>query len=374
MSSRKRLPFAIVTFALLLTGIWSSVHRANRQADLGGGGLVFADVTNALGDIDTVRLSKGDGSRLTLQRTPGGWTVVERQYAADSGRVRELLLGVANLKIVEQKTSDPANYSKLGVEAPESPTAASTLLEVIAGKKAWSLIVGKSVEGRAIYVRKPADAASALAEPSLVVDPDQKRWIDRLLTDIPGANVHDISVKPATGNAYRLSRAQRGDADLVLSPIPKGRESVTAMSLDAQADTLQAFHLDDVRVVPTPAPAATDHAVYRTFDGQVFEFAGRRSADKAIVTITASRDATLAAQFPEAPAPAATPLTPAAKPAAVTPAAAPAAPKDATAERLGVRAKGVEYEIPVYKYDSLFKTQEELLEKLPGPTKKKSAK
>ena len=113
--------------------------------------------------------------------------------------MRDLALTLSNLEIVERKTSDPANYPKLGVEAPDSPTATSTLVEVVAGKKSWPLVVGKSADGRAVYVRKPAEAASALAEPSLSVDPDQKRWIDRLLTDIPGTDVHDIAVRPASG-------------------------------------------------------------------------------------------------------------------------------------------------------------------------------
>ena len=64
-------------------------------------------------------------------------------------RVRELAMSLANLKVVERKTSDPANYAKLGVEAPDTPTAASTLVEVVAGKKTWSLIVGKGARAAA---------------------------------------------------------------------------------------------------------------------------------------------------------------------------------------------------------------------------------
>ena len=43
-----------------------------------------------------------------------------------------------------------------------------------------------------------------------------------------------------------------------------------------------------MRAVPATPPAATDHATFRTFDGQVFEFAGRKEADKAWVTVTAT--------------------------------------------------------------------------------------
>ena len=151
-----------------------------------------------------------------------GWTVVEREYPADSGRVRELALGLARMKIIERKTSDPANYPKLGVEAPDTPTAASTLVEVVAGKKTWPLIVGKNAEGRAVYVRKP-DGSRQRARRTR----DQRRSGPEALDRPPahrraGAGVHDIAVKPASGPAYLLTRAKRGDADLALSPDPEG--------------------------------------------------------------------------------------------------------------------------------------------------------
>lgn len=352
MTRGKLLTLAASAALLLAAGIWLTSHRASVQADLGGG-VLFSDLKPALADIEEIRLSRGDGSRTTLRKSALGWTVVEREYPADGSRVRELALALAGMKLVERKTNDPANYARLGVEAPESPTAASTLVEIVAGKKSWALIVGKSAEGRAVYVRKPAEAASALAEPSVIADPDQKRWLDRLITDLPGADIHEIAVQPASGPAYLLTRAQRGDANLALSPIPKGRTAVSAMSIDGQAEVLAAFNFDEVH---TPAAAApTDRATYRTFDGQVIEIAGRRDGAKAMVRITAMRDPALAAKFPASTAPA----TPE-KAAAPNPAAQ-------TVERLTARASGVEYEIPVYKYEALFKPLEELLEK---PAKK----
>ena len=361
MTARRLRILGLVAAVLLAAGIWLSVHRAAERADLGGSH-VFGDLQAALGEVGEIRLSRGDGSRTTLRKDVGGWTVVERSYPADGHRVRELALALSNLKIVEPKTSDPANYAKLGVEAPDTPTAASTLVEVVAGAKSWSLIVGRSAEGRAVYVRKPKEAASALAEPSLAVDPDQKRWIDRLLTDVPGADVHDIAIDPASGPDYLLSRAKRGDADLILSPVPKGRSQVTSMSLASQVDALAAFNFDDVRTLPTPAPATSDRATYRTFDGQVIELAGRHDGGKAYVTIAARRDPALAAQFP-APEPAT-----ADKPAAEK--APEPKPAERTVERLSARTNGVEFEIPLYKYEGMFKPREDLLEQPAAPAKK----
>ena len=355
MKQKNFMGLGALTAIVIGVAVALTAHHSSQQADLGGG-TVFADLKPALGGVDEIRLSRGDGSKTTLRKSADGWNVVERQYPADAGRVRELALAIANLKVIEGKTSDPANYAKIGVEKPDTPTAASTLVEVVAGKKTWPLIVGKGAEGRAVYVRKPAEAASSLAQPFFSADPDQKRWMDRLVTDVPGASIHDIAVKTGSGPAYLLTRAKRGDADLALSPIPKGRTPVNAMSLNSQAEALAGFNFDDVRAAPATAAPATDVATYRTFDGQVLELAGHREGEKAFITIAAHRDAELAAKFPDA-----TPAKP----------AAPAAPVNQTAEKLASRAKGVEYEIPAYKYEAIFRKPEDLLEKLPEPVKKK---
>jgi hypothetical protein len=359
---RKLAVLGAIAAVVLGAGIWLGAHRDSRQS-VGGDGALFGDLKAKLGDVTEIRLSRGDGSKVTLRRGDGGWSVVERNFPADAQRVRELALNLASLEVVERKTSDPANYPKLGVEAPDTATAASTLVEVVAGDKTWTLIVGKAAQGRAVYIRQPKEAASALAQPALTVDPDQKRWIDRQLTDIASTEVHDIAVTPTKGAAYTLTRANRGDNDLTLSPVPKGRAPASSFSLNGQAEALVAFNFDDVHSLPDPAPTTTDRAIYRTFDGQVIELNGRRAADKAFVTVNVRRDPALAAQFP--PEKSAEPKPTEPKPAEPKAAdAKPEAPKASatTVERLSARARGMEFEIPAYKYDSIFKSQDDLLE------------
>ena len=147
MNQKKFLALTVTTVVVLVVGVWISMHRSTEQSDLGGGP-IFADLKPALAEVSEVRFAKGDGSRTTLRKSADGWSVVERQFPADGSRVRELVLNLASLKVVERKTRDPANYARLGVEAPDTPTAGSTLVEVVAGKKTWSLIVGKGADGR----------------------------------------------------------------------------------------------------------------------------------------------------------------------------------------------------------------------------------
>ena len=351
MNQRKFLILGGAAAALLAAGIFFSAHRASQQSDIGGRP-VFAELKDSLGEVSEIRLSKGDGSLTTLRRSESGWIVVERNFAADPARVRDLALALANLRVVEAKTSDEANYARLGVESPTSPTATSTLVEVKAGEKSWSLIVGKGAENRAVYVRKPDTRESLLAEPLLTADPDQKRWVDRLLMDVHGTVIRDVSVTTGKTPAYQVTRAKQGD-DLVLSPVPKGRTAVSNMLLNGQVEALAALNFDDVRTLPSPAPAYPDTATYRTFDGQVIALAGRREGDKAFITVKAQRDASLAAPPPAIAAEA--PSSPAA--------AETANPKDNTAERLASRAQGVEFEVPGYRYEGIFKPLDALLEK-----------
>lgn len=369
MKTNKTLLLAVTAAALLVAGLFLTLHRSSDQANLGGG-TVFADLKPALGEVTEIRLSKGDGSRTTLRKDAAGWTVVERRFPADAQRVRELALGLADLRLVERKTADKANYAKLGVEDTDSPTAASTLVEVVAGPKTWSLIVGKGADGRAVYARKPGEAASFLASPLITVDPDQKRWIDRLIVDLPGAKVHEISAKVGKGPAYLLTRAEPGATELALSPVARGRAAASSMALDSQAEALASFNFDDVREA-SATEAGADSATYRTFDGQVITFTGRREADKAFITVTARRDAELAAKFappaptPATPAPTVAPPPPAGEAVAAAPQPAadkPPPAEDKSAERISARAQGVEFEIPVYKYEAIFRPYEELLE------------
>ena len=367
MKSNKTLILGVAAAALLAAGLFLTLNRSSEQADLGGG-TMFPELKPALADIQEIRLSKGDGSRTTLRKDAGAWLVVEREFPADAQRVRELALALADLRVVEKKTSDPANYPKLGVEDP-SPTAASTLVEVVAGSRTWSLLVGKSAEGRASYARRPGEAASVLAAPLITADPDQKRWLDRLIVDLPGAKIHEISARVGKAPPYLLTRPQP-DGELVLTPVPKGRTAASGMTLAGQAEALSAFNFDELRAVTGEPAAGADSVTYKSFDGQVITFIGRRDGDKAYVRVNARRDAELAAKFappaptPATPAPTVAPPPPAGEAIAAAPAPAEKAPpaEDRTTERLAARAQNVEFEIPVYKYEGIFRPYEDLLE------------
>ena len=89
-----------------------------------------------------------------------------------------MLTALTELRLVEPRTKDPAEFSRLGLEDPNGKTAKSDLLRVLdaSGKPIVSLIVGHRrvrTQGNVpeqIFVRRPDDNQTWLAEGSLEVD------------------------------------------------------------------------------------------------------------------------------------------------------------------------------------------------------------
>ena len=102
--------------------IWLSSKRHLDRATMAGD-LVLPGLEGALNTVTEIRLTKGDETHTTLKKSTSDWMVGEREYPADSGKVRKFLLDLGALNVVEEKTHTPANYPQLGVEDTTSPRA-----------------------------------------------------------------------------------------------------------------------------------------------------------------------------------------------------------------------------------------------------------
>jgi hypothetical protein len=292
----------------------------------------------AVNDVTELRLAKGDGTHVTLKKTPASWDVVEREYPADSGKVRKLLLDLGSLQVVEEKTSDPASYDRLGVEDVKSAKATGTRVEAVTPKKVYGVIIGRFAGTKSTYVRATDAPKSFLASPSITADANPKQWLERDLLDIPEARIKDVAIKAASGPEYSVSREKKEQTDFSVSNIPKGRELTAPSAGNTVAGELASFTLDDVRKLPADAkPEGT--ATFHTFDGLELQVAGQKDGDRRYISITPRSTAK---------------------------------ETESEAQTLAARVNGWQYEIPSYKYDALFRPLEDLLKK-PEPKEDKKA-
>jgi len=340
MTPRRVAVLFICALLVIAGAIWLSSRRHLEHATLAGD-LVLPGLEASVNSVREVDLRRGDGTRTTLRKASVGWVVGERDWAADPGKVRKLLLDLGALNVVEEKTRVPANYPQLGVEDVSTPKATGTQVDVVTPTRTFSLIVGKTSSGKSGYVRVSGTPASLLAAPLLTLDADPKTWLERSLIDLPPTRVRQVEEKPAEGPAYSASRDKKEQADFTVSPLPKGRQLTGASAADSIAAALSGLTLEDVARSAAPADPKAPHTVFRTFDGLEVAVAGRKDGARALITLSAHATA------PEVQAEA-----------------------DALNKRLG----GWEFEIPDYKYGVIFRPLEDLLQRLPEPVKKPAAK
>lgn len=330
------LSLIVAGVALAGAGVWLVSRHGSDTAEATGAVLPLKQTD--LNAVTRLRIFKGDGSHVTLTRDATHWLVAERGYPADTGQVRKLLLDLSALQIEEQKTSDPALYARLGVEDPHGAQTGSTGVDIDLNGKTLGLIVGKTSGTGSVYLRVTGTAQSLLASPQLTPDADPRHWLDRSLLDIPADQVNEVDVKPASGPEYAVKRAA-GAADYGVSPIPKGRELADPGAGATQAGALVGLQLDDVRKIGTLAPVA--QSAFRTGDGLIITLAGIQDGETRYITASAS-------------------------------ASAPAAQQ--RARDLNARLAGWQFELPGYRYDTLFRPLEQLLKPLPAPKPASAAK
>ena len=336
MTPRRLVLLFAIGFLVIVLAVWLSSKRHLDRAT-SAGDLVLPGLEKGLNSISEVTLVKGDATKTTLKKGDTQWTVGERGYAADSGKVRKLLLDLASLNVVEEKTRTPENFPQLGVEDVNSPKASGTRVDAVTPAKTYSIIVGKSSSAKSGYVRVVNSEQSLLAAPALSVDADPRRWLDKNFLDVQQEKIKEFDIKPADGPGYSAARPSKDQTDFTVTGIPKGRELSNPTAADPIAGSLANLQLEDVQhttehaaTAPeskTAAPPGLAHATFKTFDGQQYEITGHKEGNRTLIAVTAS-----------------------------------------IADE-NKRLQGWEFEVPAYQYDAIFRPLEDLLKKLPEKTK-----
>ena len=384
MTRQRFVTLLVLALLVIAAAIWLSSQRSLRRDDTAGARALPA-LSSSLNQVSEIRLVKaGDETAVTLKRADNNWQVGERAgYPADSSKIRKLLIDLSDLKVVEQKTANPANYAVLGVEDVKEPTATGVRVDITGLAQPVSLIVGKNAGSRSSYAR-PAQSAQSLAiTPSISLDTDPKEWLDRALLDIPALRVQQVRITDADGHSYVAKRESRGQTDFTVPDLPKGRKLTSPTIANSASTALGALTFDDVRpaAAPPTSPKGVARAEFRLFDGTVIEITGRKDGEHHWIHMQPRFDEAQQQLFAVAAAPAvsetadakaadakAPPIEGEAKPAAPNATPAPAAERKpdevrAEADNWAKRFAAWDYEVPGYKYDTIFRPLDEITQK-----------
>jgi len=252
-----------------------------RDTALGGASraLMFPGLMARLEEVATIKVTRADGEA-TIERKERAWVVKEASsYPADMEKVREVLIGLAQLETMEPKTRRADRYAKLEVEdatGKDAKSARVTLTDATGGTLA-DVIVGKakfSLEGiDSLYVRRPGEKRAWLALGR--VEPARGRlgWVDPSFLSIDRERIRKATLRPSGPAPLVVFKDKAGDEDFKLAGMPPGTELKDEFGVSDIARVLQGLIFDDVRPaaeVPVDQSGEPD-GVYETFDGLIFD-------------------------------------------------------------------------------------------------------
>lgn len=364
----------VALFAIGLAAL--SVHnRESAKAATSAKGKLCSGLRERVNEVAAVQVTKG-GKTLTLKREGAAWSIVERGgYPAQSEKVKETVMGLAELEIEETKTKKPENWKELGLEDPTAEGAESALLVLLdaTGAELASVVVGDTVSsryGKALYARRSGEDQCWQVAGKLAPLADPTGWVVKDILKLAADRVQSARILHADHEEVLIERVPGelgepgGNGKFVVANMPPEAKERYENVGNSIASALSYLTLDDVKPAAevdfTAEPVAT--ATYRASDGLVIEVQ--------IAKLDGKTWARFDARFEAPPQPLGpTPPAEGEAGAASDPmkdAAALAEKTETEARDLAAKLSPWAYAIPSYRSDSIAKRMKDLIEE-PSP-------
>jgi hypothetical protein len=314
MTRQRFIALLIAAFVAISGALYLSTQR-NLARDPRGMSLL-PSLANELNTVTSLSVRKGSAiPAVTVHKQGEQWTVAERaDYPANVSKLRRLVLNLSDAKIREEKTSNPANYSMIGVEDPSHAGATGAEVEVVAQDGKHAVIVGKPA-GEGNFVRRAGEEVSFLVEPGIPVEADPRYWIDTRLLDIPTDKIQSVEVKPAAAPGYTVRRVPKPDSknadggkvvdavprpptngDFTLDAVPATRRAADPQTLAPSPTAFSGLTAEDVAAAADVDFSKPSIIAVTTSDGNTVTITGTAVGDKRWIQIAAPADASLSAK------------------------------------------------------------------------------
>jgi Domain of unknown function (DUF4340) len=274
MQKRGLIILGAATLALMVLAVVAIATGDRGVSRAAPGERALPALAAKLGDVDSVGIKRSALS-LTFVRVGDDWLVAEKgNYPAAAGKVRQIVLAMTDLLLVEPKTQQAEFYPRLDVEDPGSGKSTLVTLKDKSGATLAALIIGKRRFDRlgtgtdGVYVRKPGDAQAWLARGSLEFSDQLSSWLDRRIVDIPVKRIAKATLTQPDGTKLVITRAKPEDK-FTVEDAPADAKFKSETTTSEPAMVLETLDLDDVK--PAAEMPVPDKDVitgsFTTFDG-----------------------------------------------------------------------------------------------------------
>lgn len=241
------------------------------------------------------------GRRFLLERdAEGDWRSPDRAgYPVSAERVRRLIVGLSDLRLVEPKTAREQRFVRLQLDDPDAEGSRSrhvvlvdgsggTVAEAWIGRRHWRPVGGQQT---GTYLRRPGDDHAWLASGAVDLEPGLVSYLEPALLGVAPTDLAAFEFVPDDSPAWAIRREQP-DGPFVMEAVPEGRELRQDF---AEGLPVSFANLRFADVAPR-AEQTFDRPPDRTarlatFDGTVIDVAVWRDDQVAWVTFDASAPA-----------------------------------------------------------------------------------
>ena len=274
---QKSLLILIVVTVTVLGAAWMISEQRAPTKEVAKASL-YANLIAQVNNVVQIDVRNAE-HRTELERVDNKWQIANRDgYPARFEAVKQVVVGIAELAILETKTSVPERYPRLRVEDVDTPDAKSLQVTLKDAEQTVlaDLIVGKSRVSSgssgvaALYVRKAGEPQALLVEGQISVGAEPTRWWDNSIINIASARIRRISIRHADSAPVIVYRDSEQEQDFGLENLPAAHELKSPSVITSMAGVLSGLRFDDVAAYNNLEFTGTStETTITTFDGLV---------------------------------------------------------------------------------------------------------
>jgi hypothetical protein len=264
---------------------------------VGTGALAFPGLAQRLSNAARIEVRRHDGG-LEIIRRGDVWVLPSKgDYPIRQEKLRELLTGLTELRLMEPRTGNPEMFDRLGLEDPMRAGATSTLLRVVdaQGAALVELVIGRRrvrTQGNvpeSAYVRRPNENQAWLAEGRIPVDADPQLWLDRDIANLPRERVQRVTIARVGEAPLVLTHTGQPDGKLAITT-PADAPPADDVSLDEVARSFEFLTFLDVRRDADAPGEALGETRFEMTDQLAIIARPRKQGEEIWVTLAAEGD------------------------------------------------------------------------------------
>ncbi len=281
MSARDRhvMTLAIVTLVAVIAAVIAVAMQRGGETGSFKPRLAFEGFESQIDQVRSLRIwSKED--MLTINRDDDFvWRLEEAHgFPVLVDQVRQTVLSLADLDLIEAKTARADWHHHLGLVRPEEGGEGIVLSALDGqGSVIASLVVGHvqglpDVNGETRrYVRLAHETQTWVALGRLEPVTEEQGWLDLEFLQIDRERVARVTSIPGSASkgskGFGASRVGPSEYNFTLEGVPSGFEATAPTSANGVASALMALSLQGVRPASEVDLGAAAQLVYETFDG-----------------------------------------------------------------------------------------------------------